>query len=117
MVTCAGYTAARRRACRGAVLRARVAELEAQNEVMAAQVAARDTQLEAAQAKLAVLVEQIEELRRRLGKDSSTSSQPPSSDNPHKKSRGTGRCGPGLGASGQAAGHAVLNAQAIRAPR
>jgi len=85
MVTCAGYTAARRRACRGAVLRARVAELEAQNEVMAAQVAARDARLEAAQAKLAVLVEQIEELRRRLGKDSSASSQPPSSDNPYQK--------------------------------
>jgi Tfp pilus assembly protein FimV len=60
-------------------LRARVAELEADNEVMAAQLAARDAQLEAAQARLAVLAEQIEELRRRLGKDSSTSSKPPTS--------------------------------------
>jgi transposase len=66
-------------------LRARVAELEAQNEVMAAQLAARNAQLEAAQAKLLVLAEQIDELRRRLGKDSFTSSKPPSSDNPYKK--------------------------------
>jgi len=54
-------------------------------------LAARDAQLEAAQAKLAVLAvlavlaEQIEYLRRRLGKDSSTSSKPPSSDNPYTK--------------------------------
>jgi transposase len=66
-------------------LPARVAELKAQNEVMAAQLAARGAQLEAAQAKLAVLAEQIQDLRRRLGKDSSTSSKPPSSDNPYKK--------------------------------
>src|SRR5215470_1713883 len=66
-------------------LLARVAELEAQNEVLAAQLAARDAQLEAAQARLVVLAEQIEELRRRLGKDSSTSSKPPSSDSPYKK--------------------------------
>jgi hypothetical protein len=46
---------------------------------------ARDAQLEAVQARLAVLVEQIEELRRRLGKDSSTLSKPPSSDSPSKK--------------------------------
>jgi transposase len=66
-------------------LRARVAELEAENEVMAARLAARDAQLEAAQARLAVLAEQIEELRRRLDRDSSTSSKPPSSDSPYKK--------------------------------
>ena len=66
-------------------LRARVAELEAGNEVMAAQLAARDAQLEAVQARLAVLAEQIEELRRRLGKDSPASPEPPSSDSPHKK--------------------------------
>jgi transposase len=66
-------------------LRARVAELESENEVLAAQLAARDAQLEAAQARLAVLAEQIEDLRRRLDKDSSTSSRPPSSDNPYKK--------------------------------
>src|SRR5215471_18529150 len=61
-----------------AALRARVAELEER-------LAARDAQLEAAQARLAVLAEQIEELRRRLGKDSSTSSKPPSSDSPYTK--------------------------------
>jgi len=68
-----------------AALRARAAVLEAQNEVLAAQLAARDAQLEAAQARLAVLAGQIEELRRRLGKDSSTSSKPPSSDSPYQK--------------------------------
>jgi len=75
-----------------AALHARVAELEeqlaardGQLEVAAAQLAARDAQLEAAQARLAVLTEQVEELRRRLDKDSSTSSRPPSSDNPYTK--------------------------------
>src|SRR6516225_6037932 len=50
-----------------------------------AALAARDAQLEAAQARLAALAEQIEELRRRLGRDSSTSSRPPSSDDPYTK--------------------------------
>src|SRR5215471_13078684 len=61
-----------------AALRARVAELEER-------LAARDAQLEAAQARLAELAEQIEELRRRLGRDSSNSSRPPSSDDPYMK--------------------------------
>jgi len=73
-------------------LRARVAELEARNEAMAAQLAARDAELEAARARLAALADQIGELRRRLGKDSATSSKPPSSDNPSGRSRRTGRC-------------------------
>ena len=70
-------------------LRARVAELEACNarlrqaaaardELAAAQLAARDAQIEA-------LAARVEELRRLLGKDSSTSSRPPSSDSPYKK--------------------------------
>ena len=70
-------------------LHARVAELEADNarlrqaaadrdELAAAQLAARDAQIDA----LAALVE---ELQRLLGKDSSTSSRPPSSDSPYKK--------------------------------
>jgi transposase len=78
------------------LLRARVTELEAGNarlreaaaardELAAAQLAARDARLAAAQAQLAVLAAQVEELRRRLGTDSSTSSKPPSSDNPYKK--------------------------------
>jgi transposase len=73
-----------------AALRAQVAELEerlaardAELEVAAAQLDARGAQLEAAQARLAELADQLEELRRRLGKDSSTSSRPPSSDSPH----------------------------------
>jgi transposase len=72
-----------------AALRARVAELEAANaalreaaaacdELAAAQLAARDSQL-------AVLVARVGELERRLAKDSSTSSKPPSSDSPYKK--------------------------------
>ena len=70
-------------------LHARVAELEAGNarlrqaaadrdELAAAQLAARDAQIEA-------LAARVEELQRLLGKDSSTSSRPPSSDSPYKK--------------------------------
>jgi transposase len=70
-------------------LRARVAELEGVNarlrqaardrdEMAAAQLAARDAQV-------AALAAQVEELRRRLDKDSGTSSKPPSSDSPYKK--------------------------------
>jgi hypothetical protein len=43
-------------------LRARVAELEADSEVMAAQLAARDAQIEAVQARLAVLAGSAGEL-------------------------------------------------------
>ena len=70
-------------------LRARIAELEDvnarlrqaardRNELAAAQLAARDAQV-------AALAAQVGELRRRLDKDSSTSSKPPSSDSPYKK--------------------------------
>ena len=70
-------------------LRARVAELEADNarlrqaaadrdERAAAQLAVRDAQIEA-------LAARIRELERLLAKDSSTSSKPPSSDGPFKK--------------------------------
>jgi transposase len=71
-------------------LRARIAELEDANarlrqaardrdELAAAQLAARDAQV-------AALAAQVEELRRRrLDKDSGTSSKPPSSDSPYKK--------------------------------
>jgi len=70
-------------------LRARVTELEDLNaqlreaarerdELAAAQLAARDAQI-------AALAAQVEELLRRLGKDSSTSSKPPSSDGPYTK--------------------------------
>jgi transposase len=77
-------------------LRGRVAELEAEStrlrevaaareELAAAQLAARDAQLQAALAQLAVLAARVEELQRILGKDSGTSSKPPSSDSPYKK--------------------------------
>ena len=70
-------------------LRSRVAELEEltarlrqaardRDELAAAQMAARDAQI-------AALAAQVEELRRCLDKDSSTSSKPPSSDSPYKK--------------------------------
>ena len=59
-------------------LRARVAELEGR-------LAERDAQLEMAAARQAVLAGQMEKLRRHLGKDSSTSSKPPSSDRPYRK--------------------------------
>src|SRR5260370_59293 len=72
-----------------AALRARVAELEAANAALREAAAARDelaaAQLAARDAQLAVLAARVEELERRLGKDSSTSSKPPSSDSPHKK--------------------------------
>jgi transposase len=71
------------------MLRALVSELREANarlgeviEARDAQVAARDAQFEAAQAQLAA---RVEHLGRRLGKDSGTSSKPPSSDSPYKK--------------------------------
>ena len=59
-------------------LRGRVAELEAVNARLREAAAARD-------ARIAELAAQVEELRRRLEKDSSTSSRPPSSDSPYRK--------------------------------
>ena len=84
-------------------LRARVAELEGltarqreaardRDELAAAQLAARDAQI-------AALAAQVEELRRRLDKDSSTSSKPPSSDSPYKSLIENS------GGPGEAAGH------------
>jgi hypothetical protein len=69
-----------------------VAELEAENaqlqETSAAQLAARDAEFEASRVQVAVLAGRVGELERRLGKDSSNSSKPPSSDSPYaKKSR------------------------------
>src|SRR5260370_22772353 len=72
-----------------ALLRARVTELAAENARLREAAAARDeltaAQLAARDAQIAALAAQVEELRRHLGKDSSTSSKPPSSDNPYKK--------------------------------
>jgi transposase len=63
-------------------LRGRVAELEAMNARLWEAAAARD---ELAAAQLAALAAQVEELQRRLGRDSATSSKPPSSDGPYSK--------------------------------
>ena len=70
-------------------LRARVAELEAVNTRLREAARARDelaaAQLAARDAQIAALAAQVEELRRRLDRDSSTSSKPPSSDSPYTK--------------------------------
>ena len=62
-------------------LRARVAELEAENarlrEVAAARDEAAAAQLAARDAQIVALAARVEELERRRGKDSSTSSKPP----------------------------------------
>jgi transposase len=54
--------------------------LAAREELAGAELAVRD-------AWIAALAAQVEELRRRLDKDSSTSSGPPSSDGPYRKPR------------------------------
>ena len=70
-------------------LRARVAELEDLTARLREAAAARDelatAQLAARDAQIAALAALVEELRRRLDKDSSTSSKPPSSDSPYTK--------------------------------
>jgi transposase len=72
-------------------LHARVAELEALNARLREAALARDelaaAQLAAKDAQIGALAARIEELERRLAKDSSTSSKPPSSDGPYKKPR------------------------------
>ena len=97
------------------LLRARIEELEGANEVLAAQLAARDADLEAALARLAVLADQVEEMRRRLGKDSSTSSKAPVVGQPvREEAQGPVAARPVRAASGQAARSAVLDAEAVR---
>jgi hypothetical protein len=68
-----------------AALRAANARLREVIEAKDAQLAAAGGALEAAEARFAALSERVAELERRLGKDSSTSSRPPSSDSPYKK--------------------------------
>ena len=71
-------------------LPALVAALRAANAWLREVIEAKDAQLaagaalEAADARFAELSERVAELQRRLGKDSSTSSWPPSSDSPYK---------------------------------
>src|ERR1035441_1200223 len=66
-------------------VRALVAALREALEVRDAQLSVRDAELEAARAQIAVLAGRVEELERRIGKDSSNSSKPPSSDSPYAK--------------------------------
>jgi transposase len=70
-------------------LRLRVGELEELNARLREAAAARDelaaAQLAARDAQIAALAAQVEEMQRRLGKDSSASSGPPSSDSPYAK--------------------------------
>ncbi len=70
-------------------LRARVAELETENTRLREAAAERDeaaaAQLAAERARADALAARVDELERRLAKDSSTSSRPPSSDSPYTK--------------------------------
>jgi transposase len=70
-------------------LHARVAELEADNARLRQAAEARDeaaaAQLAAERARADALAARVEELERRLARDSSTSSRPPSADSPYKK--------------------------------
>jgi transposase len=68
-----------------AALRASNARLREVVEARDAQLAAAGAALEAAEARIAALSERVAEMERRRGKDSSTSSRPPSSDSPYKK--------------------------------
>jgi transposase len=70
-----------------AALRAANARLREVIEAKDAQLAAAGAALEAAEARFTELSERVAELERRLGKDSGTSSRPPSSDSPYKKPR------------------------------
>ena len=68
-----------------AALRASNARLREVIEARDAPLAAASAALEAAEARIAALSERVAEIERRLGKDSSTSSRPPSSDSPYQK--------------------------------
>jgi transposase len=68
-----------------AALRAANARLREVIEAKDAQLAVGRAALEAAQARFAAPGERVADLERRLGKDSGTSSRPPSSDSPYKK--------------------------------
>jgi len=68
-----------------AALRAANARLREVIEAKDAQLAAAGAALEAAQERFVALSERVAELERRLGKDSGTSSKPPSSDSPYQK--------------------------------
>ncbi|GAA2000171.1 hypothetical protein GCM10009799_29340 [Nocardiopsis rhodophaea] len=66
-------------------LETRVAELEADNTRLRAALEARDARIGELEAENAALKKENAQLKHRLGLDSTTSSQPPSSDRPWKK--------------------------------
>ena len=66
-------------------LRAANARLREVVEAKDAQLAATRAAVDAAEVRFAALSDRVAELERRLGKDSSTSPRPPSSDSPYKK--------------------------------
>jgi transposase len=68
-----------------AALRAANARLREVIEAKDAQLAAAGAALEAAESRFAALSERVADLERRLARDSSTSSRPPSSDSPYQK--------------------------------
>ena len=68
-----------------AALRAANTRLREVIEVKDAQLAAAVAALAAAEARITALGDRVAELERRLGKDSGTSSKPPSSDSPYNK--------------------------------
>ena len=106
-------------------LRARVAELEEQNarlrqaaagrdELAAARLAAERARADSLAVQVAALAARVEELERLLGKDSSTSSRPPSSDSPYKKKpRDPVAARQVRAQAGEAARRAVLHAEAV----
>lgn len=69
-------------------LQARVAELEAKLAARDAELAARDARIAELQAIVAKLIEKIDELTEELGRNSTNSHLPPSSDGPGAASRG-----------------------------
>ena len=68
-----------------AALRAANARLREVIEARDSELAAAGAALAAAEARIAALGDRVAELERRLGRDSGTSSRPPSSDSPYQK--------------------------------
>lgn len=72
-----------------AELAKQLAEVAAVNAGLREVIEAQAAQLHAKDALVAMLTSRVEELERRLGKDSSTSSKPPSADSPYVKPKRT----------------------------
>ena len=101
-----------------AALRAANARLREVIEAKDAQSAAAGAALEAAEARFAALSERVTELERRLGKDSWTSSRPPSSDRPvSEEAQGPVAARAERAQARQAAGRGVIDAAPGGEPR